>query len=688
MRLRIHPTRAVVILTVMILVVMVTSISYLLWDMRQRDVAQARLKAVGLTEILLEQTKQSFNSADLVLLGVQERLLTAYGRQFSLDSPPTRLLLGARMLGMRQISALFLVDSRGQVVNSSSELRETVSVSDSAYYRAFAEGKTQGLYIGAPQRSWMDGSWTLFLARELKDDQGKFRGVVVAAVSVQRLEQLLSILKLESSNAISLYLLDGTLIASQPRRENLIGAHAPEVGEGPFAAAEEGVQSSSHRRGDGSQQSFALGRVADFPLLVSVTNDELETLASWRETAIPITMGAAMVCLLIVFTSVLLVSELRKEEALANRLRDANNRYHRTIDSVMDAIVAADEEQNIIFFNPAAERMFAIKASDAIGAPLERLMPERLRGSHRGHVAGFAQSQDHSRRMGPQLDIMGVRADGTEFPIESTISHMELDGKRQFTAVLRDVTDRRRAETDMREMNQQLRALSASLQEVREQERKRISRELHDDLGQKLTGLKLDLAWLHTRLKDGRPLQPDAADGMRLQLDEAIASVRQISTDLRPPILDDLGFGEAVAWLAGELAKRSGLEISLDLEATSLVHDEALSTALFRVVQEALTNVVRHAQATKVLIELAADDKDLVLTVRDNGRGLAPERRESDAGQKDAPERRRGGIGLVSMRERVEAFGGRLQVSSTAGQGTRVEVKISLGLPVISGEPA
>jgi signal transduction histidine kinase len=269
-----------------------------------------------------------------------------------------------------------------------------------------------------------------------------------------------------------------------------------------------------------------------------------------------------------------------------------------------------------------------------------------------------------------------LRADGTEFPIESTISQMMIDGKRQFTAVLRDMTDRRRAEADLRAMNRQLRALSASLQDVREQERTRISRELHDDLGQQLTGLKLDLSWLGTRMKDGRALPPDALEAMRSQLDEAIASVRRISTELRPLILDDLGFGEAVAWHTAEVAKRSGLEINLDLEAAGLVRNPDLATALFRIVQESLTNIVRHAHASQVDVKLGADESVLVLTVHDNGTGFV----ESNG--------KGGGIGLVSMRERADALGGQLEIRSSADAGTIVEVKIPLQSPALAGDAA
>jgi PAS domain S-box-containing protein len=220
--------------------------------------------------------------------------------------------------------------------------------------------------------------------------------------------------------------------------------------------------------------------------------------------------GVFMVCV-----AAYMVRKLRQEEVLTANLRDATDRYHHTIDSVMDAVVAVDESLIIRLFNPAAELMFGYQAEHMLGRPLSDLMPERSRAGHDLHVGRFMRSDVASRAMSlaPQLDITGLRSDGSEFPIESTISQTWIGQHKQLTAVLRDVTQRRRAEAEVYRTNQQLRELSAALQHVREEERARIARELHDELGQQLTGLKLDLSWLANRLKEGREANPDNRGG-------------------------------------------------------------------------------------------------------------------------------------------------------------------------------
>lgn len=663
-----RPTRAIVMLAGLATIAIILSSAFWLWDLRVRELAHVRLEAEGVTRLFVETTRQSLESTEVLLTSVQERLESSYGSKLPLNSMPVHLLLNTRIFGVRHLNALFLVDDKGWAVNTSREIPASpVSRADRQYYQSFARDNHAGLFISTPVRSAVDQSWTLHLARKVSNPDGSLRGVIVAAINLPHFEQLYSLLTLDYDRPVALYMTDGTLVASRPTRDDMVAKKDPDLSAAIAAHSpkKDEVYFGQRTTAEGERATFTLEQVPGFPFIVSVTNEEAEALSSWRATAIPIILGAALVVFFIIVVAVVLSMELTQEERLSRALHEANERYHQTVDSVMDAIVAINESQAIILFNPAAERMFLYKAAEVLGKPLTALIPERMHASHDKHVDKFTFQEGGFRTMGPQLEIMGRRADGTEFPIESTISHTFIGGKHQLTAVLRDVTDRRRAEHELREMNQQLRGLSASLQDVREQERARIAHELHDELGQQLTGLKLDLSWLSTRTKEGRAVTPDKVDEMRHMLDAAIASVRRLSTELRPLILDDLGFGAAVAWQTREFAKRTGLEIALNLRAESLVTDNALATALFRIVQESLTNIVRHAYATRVEIALLTDGKSLRLTVEDDGRGM-----ENHAN----PD----GFGLVSMRERANALGGSFHITSHPGRGTTIEVAFPL----------
>jgi PAS domain S-box-containing protein len=359
-----------------------------------------------------------------------------------------------------------------------------------------------------------------------------------------------------------------------------------------------------------------------------------------------------------------------RERELRSQLKDATGLYEHTVDSILDAIIATDSQQKITLFNPSAERMFGYSANEVIGQPLAMLLPERFRHQHGSHMRDFSHQDEKFRMMGAHLGIFGLRQDGQEFPIESTISRTEVGGQTQLTAVLRDVTDRRQAERELRDMNAQLRGLSSSLQDVREQERGRIARELHDELGQQLTGLKLELSWLTNRIKEGRDVTVDKLDGMRAAVDQAISSVRQIATDLRPVVLDDLGFSEALAWLGDDFTQRTGTPVHLTLASRGQAIHGDLATALFRIVQESLTNVTRYACAKNVTISLGIVADDLLLRVSDDGVGLPH----------PLPTK---GFGWVSMRERANALGGRFTVKNNAEGGVTVEVSIPLDLPMM-----
>ena len=674
MRLPFRQTHAVGLLALLTISAMVVSSALLLWGLRVREIEHARVETVALAQMLMEQTEQNFENADLGLQGVQERMSNAYGNQLALDSLPVHLLLSNRLSGMHQSHAIFIVDAQGRVANHSRDFpAANTSVADHPYYKVFAQGRVESLFIDRPVRNPTDTHWTLHLARPLTGADGKFRGVVVALIDIGQLEALYGIVKLDYSRPMAIYLDDGTLVASLPHQENMIGERAPELSGESLPRKGEDVRVVQHVSGDGGRKMFALGRLPGYPLLLSVSDDGELSLASWRETAAPIVIGTLFLSIFIALASLFMIGKLRSRELMSSALRSANDLHQHTVDSVMDGIVAVDQSMAILLFNPAAERMFGRKASEVIGKPLDMLIPERQRAVHRNHVGRFSTTEAQTRSMAPQLNITGQRGDGSEFPIESTISRSMIGGKLQLTAVLRDITEKRRAEIDLSELTSQLRSLSASLQSVREQERTRISRELHDELGQQLTGLKLSLSWLGSRLKDGRVVTHEVVGDMRQMLDAAIASVRRISTELRPPALDDLGFAEAVSWQTQEFAKRSNLALTLNLPGAPYVAPNEVATALFRIVQESLTNIARHAQATRVKVDLVVQDGRLVLSIQDDGQGFSVKARQA-------------GVGLVGMRERAISIGAGFKLFSNAGSGTTIVVDMPLNTPPGSGD--
>ncbi|HVQ62254.1 MAG TPA: response regulator [Burkholderiales bacterium] len=233
----------------------------------------------------------------------------------------------------------------------------------------------------------------------------------------------------------------------------------------------------------------------------------------------------------------------------------------------------------------------------------------------------------------------------------------------------REIAERRRVEEHLRTSEENLRALAAHLQSVREEEGVRIAREIHDELGQALTGLKMDLTWVAKKLPQDQKALVAKTGSMFDLIDGTIQSVRKIATRLRPEVLDELGLAPAIEWQAREFQKRSGIRCRLSLPADALVLDRERSTAAFRIFQELLTNTARHANATRIDVAMRVDSGALVLEVEDNGKGI-------DGAATFSPK----SLGLMGMRERVLPFGGEIGITGVKDQGTKVKVSIPLGL--------
>lgn len=232
--------------------------------------------------------------------------------------------------------------------------------------------------------------------------------------------------------------------------------------------------------------------------------------------------------------------------------------------------------------------------------------------------------------------------------------------------IQRDVTQRRQAENEILRSRQELRDLTARLLLVREEERTFIAREVHDELGQALTGLKLDLAWLKSRVAD-RPTLAERVQSVIVRIDGAMDTVRRIATDLRPSVLDDLGLVAAVEWQAQEFERSTGLVTQLKVRAAHPELEQVRATTVFRILQEALTNVARHAHASRVDIALRVTAQKLTLGVRDNGVGIT----ESELASPRS-------LGLIGLRERAIACGGELVIQGCPEAGTTVVLRIPL----------
>lgn len=360
-------------------------------------------------------------------------------------------------------------------------------------------------------------------------------------------------------------------------------------------------------------------------------------------------------------------SELEGRVVERTRLLEENRaRLDGIVNGAPAGIISIDEAQRVVLANPAAAAIFGYPHDDMIGMPIERLIPERFRAGHGEHVQRFGASAVITRRMAALRIVHALRADGTEFPVDASISQVAIGGRKLYTVILRDITDDVRAKTELERSRRELRDLTTALEYIQEEERKRIARELHDDLGQQITVLKMDASLLRGKLA------PDQADALRIAeriqnvLARTVQSVRRLQSDLRPAMLDDLGLVPALEELVQHIGQHSTLDCRLAADDTLDV-PETIATPLYRIAQESLNNVVKHAEARRVTVALAQENDRLVLSVTDDGKGIA----DVDRGKRKT-------YGLIGMRERIYALGGEFEVKPNVPSGTIVEARVPL----------
>lgn len=338
--------------------------------------------------------------------------------------------------------------------------------------------------------------------------------------------------------------------------------------------------------------------------------------------------------------------------------------------STNDAVIVTDTQIDspgpvIVYVNDAFTRMTGYAPDEAVGQS-----PRFLQGPTTDRDTLVRLRQALEARQSTRAELINYRKDGSEFWVDLAVVPLHDAGGAvtRWVSIQRDITERKRAEQLMRESRERLRRLAVRLQAVREEERTYLAREVHDELGQTLTGLKMDLAWLL-----GKPVADEAVLYDRLRamvavVDATIGQVRRLSTRLRPAVLDDLGLVAAVEWQVQETSSKSGLECSLDLPVEEVKVAPNVKTSVFRILQEALTNVVRHAGARHVEVDLSVEGDQLILEVRDDGKGV----RDEGVGDPES-------LGFIGMRERTKALGGKLDIAQRVEGGTVVRLSLSLG---------
>jgi PAS domain S-box-containing protein len=356
----------------------------------------------------------------------------------------------------------------------------------------------------------------------------------------------------------------------------------------------------------------------------------------------------------------LVILDFSEIRAIERELKEALNNWYSLVESAPDVIMTIDEKGKILFVNRAGWGR----------------LPAQLTGTF---LSDYAREKDRKRLgkciaqafesgMPSTCELFGLTGDERRwysFSFGSVRDTISVD--RTTTVTIRDVSDQKRIEESLRASREQLREFAARLDAVREEERRRVAREIHDELGQALTILKMDLAWLQSKAGKDQNGTRKKIKSMIGDVDQTIESMRKIVTELRPSILDELGLTAAIEWQVAQIQERTGIRGFFKASRDDFKFSKDVTAAIFRIVQEGLTNVVRHAGANEVRVNLASTDGHVQISIADNGKGITRPQIND-----------RKSFGIVGMRERVHRIGGEFNIFSVPGKGTRLEISIPL----------
>ncbi len=346
-----------------------------------------------------------------------------------------------------------------------------------------------------------------------------------------------------------------------------------------------------------------------------------------------------------------------RQKASSMALDDSDARLQAILATAVEGIVTINERGVIEAFNLAAEKMFGYAAAEVIGQNVKLLMPEPHHTEHDGYLANY-RGTGHARIIGIGREVAGRRKNGVVFPMDLSVSEVRLADRRIFTGFIRDITERKQLEKE--------------ILEISEREQRRIGHDLHDGICQHLAGIELMSQVLGQKLerrsKDGAARAGEIARNVR----ETIAQTRALARGLSPVTLEAEGLMSALQELAQNTAKIFRVACHCECEPPVLVADQAVSTHLFRIAQEAVSNALRHGKKVRRLtIQLRKDDKQIVLSVSDDGTGFPP----AQAAAKNK------GMGLRIMQSRAGMIGGTLSIGNNPGGGATVTIAVPRAAP-------
>jgi PAS domain S-box-containing protein len=652
-----------------LIVVFCTGLAALMWVGLAYQVSYERDRAVERREAENDNLARLFEEHVLRTLAAASVTLKQLATEYRLHGERLDLAqyLRDRQPELEPYTVLSVVDAEGNLVLATMPFTKPQNFRLLENAQFHMRNASEHLFIAKPRSGTVSGRLTIYLTRRMNKPDGSFGGNTGVGMDPQYLSRFYEQIDLGPDSVVSLVGRDGVIRARQSNARAASAEAGQDMNNSPLFT----TYLRQHERGrfrgrspvDGVTRLYSYRSVKAYPLVVLVGTSEDATLAGFEQRKRAYVSWASAASIVIFAFAAWALFQLSRQSRTGEKLRESEARYRTLFEQSPDGIVLADGAGRIVMANRHLEDLFGYRRGELPGRSIDMLVPERFRQAHARHRESY-QAAPLVRQVGTGRALFARRKDGTDFPVEIGLSPLHTSAGTLIIGIVRDVTERRRAEEKISAFMKRMRALSERIVAVQEEERRALAHELHDEIGQSLTAVKIHLQALEQAFEREVSVSTESLHEALLAVTRTLEQVRSLSLDLRPMQLDDLGLSVALRALLARDAAAAGWEAHFEEDSGPGRLASALELACYRVAQEALTNIMRHADATEVWVTLQKSDRVLQLTVRDNGSGFDVASARSTT---DKPH-----LGLLGMEERVGNAAGRLEIRATPREGTEV----------------